>query len=380
MLKKYAIVLIILFGIFISGALVHAGFGISPPYVKTTKPLFAGTHYEQKITLLRSSAEEELQAKIEIKAPEVASWISINKGELFDLPKNKLQVPMIVMVDVPDDAVVGNYKGHINIRIMPKKNETGSGVAIALGARIDIDLSVTDETFIDFEVRKVDIPDFEKLTKPWEWPIFSWFFYRVKVVMKLKNIGNVKIAPSKVQLDVYDLAENELLESLVDKKFKEIEPFTTGETVATFPTKLPPGQYWGRVNIFRDKDIVYNNKSTFTIYAPGQMPGGYKIGRWAYIMLSAWLFLILLIILILIKLRVWRYIFKGLYILSWPLRMAWRIIRSVLHKFKIKFWQWMHKKSAAYQKVEDDGSSNSRNNDKRDEIVVNLSDKNKPEK
>ena len=87
----------------------NAGFGISPPYVKSDR-LIPGSYYEQKITLLRSAADENLQAVISIEAPEIASWISIDKGEQFDLPAGKLQVPMIVRVDVPDNAEIDNYK------------------------------------------------------------------------------------------------------------------------------------------------------------------------------------------------------------------------------------------------------------------------------
>src|SRR3989339_452196 len=180
-----------------SGA--QAGFGISPPYLKTDKPIFPGANYEQTITLL------------------------------------------------PDSAEIGDYKGYINVKIVPKVQSGGSGVSIALGARIDIDLRITDKAFLDFNVRRVSIPDFEQLGTPWKWPIFSWFFYRTKVEMKIENTGNIKVAPSKVHIDVYDLTEKELLESYDDNSIEKVEPFKTETVVASFPTKLKPGQYWGKI-------------------------------------------------------------------------------------------------------------------------------------
>ena len=59
--------------------LVYAGFGISPPYVKNNQ-LFPGSSYTQEIILLRSDAEEDLQADISVNAPEIKDWITIDKG------------------------------------------------------------------------------------------------------------------------------------------------------------------------------------------------------------------------------------------------------------------------------------------------------------
>jgi hypothetical protein len=75
----------------------HAGFGISPPYVKTDKPIFPGSQFEQKITLLRSSADDEMQAEITINAPEIESWINIRQGEVFDLPKD-IDIFLLIMM------------------------------------------------------------------------------------------------------------------------------------------------------------------------------------------------------------------------------------------------------------------------------------------
>jgi hypothetical protein len=56
------IIFLVFFGILSCGTSLQAGFGIQPPYVKPSKAIFAGTRYEQKITLLRSSADADMQA------------------------------------------------------------------------------------------------------------------------------------------------------------------------------------------------------------------------------------------------------------------------------------------------------------------------------
>ncbi len=343
------ILLIVVLGIFVLAGIAQAGFGIQPPYVKPNKPIFAGTHYEQKITLLRSSADADMQALIKVSAPEISDWITIDKGETFDLPIDKLRVPMVVMIDVPDDAEIGNYKGHLNVKITPKENSLSSGVAIALGARVEIDITITDESFVDFIVRKVDIPSIEQLKKPWEWKIFSWFFYRVRVVMKIENTGNTKIAPSRVHIDIYDNAKKELLESHDDKKIEKIEPFKTKSVEATFPTNLEAGEYWGKISIYKDKDIIQKNEIIFTVFAPGKALTPLKLGKWPYIMMSSLILVLLLILSVLIKIKIWNHLWLVFMIITWPIRFVFKIIRKFFKFLKLKFWRWMHAKASKYQ-------------------------------
>lgn len=346
MFKKLFLTIFIFLFIFGYFKGAQAGFGISPPYVKTDKPIFAGSHYEQRITLLRSSADDDLEAKITIDAPEIESWISLDKGDVFDLPKGKYQVPMIVKVDIPKDAEIGKYKGHINIRISPKSSDRKAGVAIALGARVDIELEVTDETFVDFIVKKVDIPDFEEFTKPWSWPIFSFFFYKLNVDIKLENTGNVMIAPTKVHVDVYDLSEKKLMGSYDDKSIAAVDPFKQGDTKASFRTKLPAGQYWGKIKIYKDKDIVRKDKVIFTVRKAGSTAGGLKMPWQAWAMMIGLILLILGILLTAIKLRSWRVAL----ILIWPFIFILKKLLVLFGALKNKFWKWLYKKSSEYQK------------------------------
>ena len=358
MYKKYLLFLLFVIGGVLSCAgFVRAGFGIAPPYLKSKNPLFPGTHFEQKITLLRSASDGDLNANIVINAPEVADWITIDKGNSFLLPKGKSQVPMIVSVDVPDDAASGYYDGHISIQVLPADKNPGSGVAIALGARVDIELTVSDEEFIEFLIRKVEIPKFETLGKPWKWKIFSRFFYRLKVAMTIENTGNIAIAPSQVHLDVYDLTEKNLLESHDDKRIKKIEPFEINTVEASFPTELEPGEYWSRLKIYKENEVVHKNKIIFEVLPNGKVPGGTDLGKWPWIMLSGMVIAALIVFFILIKIKVWRYIFKVIYILSWPFRYIYRKIKFGFKILKAKFWQWIGKKSAKYQAKKGDNEN-----------------------
>lgn len=351
---------IFLFFLFLSASFAQpaqAGFGISPPYVKTNKPIFPGSKFEQRITLVRSSATAGMQAEVTVNAPEIANWISIDKGLVFDLPQDQLKIPMNVIVDVPDSAEIGNYKGYINIRITPKNSSNEGGVAIALGARVDIDLTITNEEFVDFNVRTVNINDFEMLGFPWKYRIFSMFFHRINVAMLIENTGNTKVAPTRVHLDVYDITEKNILASYDDTKIKKVEPFRTMTTSASFPTKLGEGRYWGHVKVYKDNDVLYKNKIAFTIHPHGSLNAGTKLGIWPWLMLAAMFLLLCLVLIALYKVKIWIYIGALIYLLAWPLRKIWHFSRSAQKSFARKFWSWMHKKSSQYN------SENSKNKD-----------------
>src|SRR5271156_6226275 len=119
MKKTFSIIAVILAlaatGMAGTSPLLHAqadGFGITPPYV-TNDQLTQNSHYEQTILLVRGNPTEDLQAKVSINVPGADGWISIDRGTQFVLPAGTQQEPMIVSVNVPSNAKLGNYSGNI---------------------------------------------------------------------------------------------------------------------------------------------------------------------------------------------------------------------------------------------------------------------------
>ena len=325
-----------------------AGFGISPPYLKNQQ-LAPGSKYEQNIMLLRSEAEEELKATVKINAPEIESWITIDKGYEFNLPKGQYQVPMAITVNVPKDAELGNYKGNINIKISSVGGSGGTGVSIALGARLDVDLVVTNVIYSDFIVRMASIPDFEMLSWPWNWNIFSHFLHRTRVVLNIENLGNVKTAPSKVTLDTFDITKNRLLETASDNSLKEIEPFATAETTAYFPTELGVGQYWGRVKVYKGNTIINAYEIAFTIARPGELgKNNPSLGYYPWLLLGIYCLAALILVFSFFKFRLWRVSLKGLLVLLSPLGYLLRKLGTLLRLTNISFWRWVAKKTSKY--------------------------------
>ncbi len=325
----------------------YAGFGISPPYVKNTH-LIPGSVYEQEISLLRSSAESDMQAIVSIDAPEISEWLTIDKGNRFLLPKDQLRVQMKVRVSVPSNADIGTYEGAINIKVAPLE-EKGEGVSVALGARVDISLNITNETISDFVVRNVVIPNFEELDWPWNSWLLRRFFYKARVHATIENTGNSKVAPSRILLDIFDITEKNLLESSYDNSLEKIEPFSTKEIIAAFPTKLSAAQYWARVKIYKDEAVIGSYKYAFTIAKKGEL-GTNNLGFWPWIFVGTGLLLSVVIVFMLIKYRAWRLI---IFIASAIWQIASPIIKGLkggIREARTNFWKWMLKKAKEHEK------------------------------
>ena len=267
-LKKILLFLVIvLVFVFSLAQVARAGFGISPPDVRNDS-LTQGSHYEQKIILVRGDPIEDWKAEITIDVPGAEKWFSIDKGMEFILPKGETKIPIIISVDVPKTADFGSYKGSIRVRTSSLKPPEAGTVSIALGGYIDVNLDVIKGGIFDFKVRGVKVSDLEEGHKVWFWDIPG----KIKFLMKIENIGNIKAAPTKVYFDIYDEYEKEVLESVETTKMEKINPFETKEIIAILPTKLLPGSYWAQFKIFKNEEVVNEGKIHLSILPYGTLP------------------------------------------------------------------------------------------------------------
>jgi len=289
------------------------GFGISPPYF-VNKNLARGSHYESKIILVRDDPVEDWKAEIEVQVTGAESWFSIDKGRSFILPKGEKQIPIIVKIDIPKEAPFGSYEGFLRVRVSPVGPPEGGTVAIALGGRIEVDLKVGEQEIFDFKVWGVKIRDTEEGHRSW------WFYLpgKIRFLMKIENTGNFKAGPTKVQFDIYNEKETELLESIETENIEKIEPFETKEITANLLTKLGPGNYWVKFKIFKGEEVAQNGegKLNLNIVPYGTIPG-YKDADFfdltvkeqlpvfigAFIILVLIVFILVKIILFIIKIR-----------------------------------------------------------------------------
>lgn len=232
-------------------------FGISPPQVINDK-LVTSAHYEQEITLSRADAEEEVTCNLDINAPGFDGWLSFEPGKSFVVGKGEKVTKLKVMVDVPKDAKPGRNRGTIRVTVTPKVQETGK-INIVLGAQIDVDLTVTSEKISQMTVKQVKIPDLEQ----------GW---KVLVTSTIENQGNVDVGPDKITLDVYDSSFKQLIKSQTKSRLGKVKAFQRGDVLAFFGIKLPVGQYWGDVKVYKNGEIAWEEKAIFTVKEKGTLP------------------------------------------------------------------------------------------------------------
>ncbi len=246
----------------------EAGFGITPPYVRNTS-LIRNSTYEQQILLVRGDPNVAQKAEVSIDAPEIQDWITIVEGNNIALPKGEQKVSMTVRVTVPEDAEFKDYTGAIRIRTVPDDGQVAEGaVSISLGARVDIELSVIDKEIQDFRVRKVAIGELNEGHKFW------WLFFPGKIRFEtlLENIGNVDVAPSKVELKVYERTGTVLLEETKNiGKITKVKPYATENVIAEVPTRLPSGSYVARYKVFNGDDVKQEGELSVNILPYGTL-------------------------------------------------------------------------------------------------------------
>jgi hypothetical protein len=274
---RSASIALLLVTVFLGNAgVVHAGFGITPPYVKNDR-LTRGTVYQQVINLVRSESGDALKVDLTTNIPGADSWFTIDQGNEFTIPAGRTQAPMTVTVRIPKDAPYQEYKGSIRVRTSPANPSTsGTGVSIALGAQIDVDIKVVDKIY-DFDVRGVRISDLEE--GRWRWGLF--FPGKIRFFANVKNTGNTDFGPTKVHFDIYDANNENLLESTDNtNSIERVTPFVTKEVVAELPTRLPAGRYTAKYTIYKNADVAQQNTVNLSISPAGTVIGyeGYGFG------------------------------------------------------------------------------------------------------
>lgn len=259
---------LLLIGFASSAPLAHAGFGITPPYVRSDR-LTRGTEYKQQINLVRSDPQEDLKANITFNIPDAQEWFTIDRGNEFIIPKGVTQMPIVVTVHVPANAAFREYKGAIRIRTASVNVPTGGGVSIALGAQVDVDVKVVDK-ILDFDVRQVRIADLEAGLLKWG----LHFPGKIRFFMTIQNTGNAEFGPTRVHFDILDSnAENQVESTDNLNKIEKIAPFATKEVIAELPTRLSPGTYVAKYTIYKNSEVAQQGQLNMSVAALGSVPG-----------------------------------------------------------------------------------------------------------
>lgn len=271
-LEKFVKIVIFLFILTILAPVqtTRAGFGISPPYVRNEN-LSRGSTYTEKIYIVRNEKEATEDWKITIlpDLEEIESWFSIEPGLEFIIPAGDEKFPIFITVKVPKKAKYDDYHGYIRIQGAVDAPLKEGGISLSIGGRIDVDITVSDVQIVNFKIRGIKMYDMETGHDAW------WGHVKgvIKLGITLENIGNVKAAPSKVELNIYDYTSGELLEELVNyNKIVKIDPFQEEDTMAKFKTDLPAGSYRAEFRIYNGEKVVRTGDSTLSVLPYGTLP------------------------------------------------------------------------------------------------------------
>jgi hypothetical protein len=238
--------LLVAMGALLFAGVAKAGFGISPPDFGEQN-LVRGMTYEKSIIISRDDVSSELRANASIEVPGANEWISLDKGKAFTLKRGEGVTPIVIKVNIPENAEFKDYKGRIIIRTSPSELQAGT-VGIALGGQISVDFSVVDRKINSFIIKDVNVSEIQQGGT-------------TEVILTLANMGNVETAPTKITMDIYDQDKAELIVSKENiSNLEKIKPFSSGHIKALFDTSgLPVGSYWGKVRVYNGSEIVYDD-------------------------------------------------------------------------------------------------------------------------
>lgn len=256
--KRKIILPLLLFVGFLMANTVQAGFGVSPPKIIADK-LIKGSHFESIVYLVQGNPLSDLQVDISVSGDQINKWVEIEGGLKQVIPAGVQQFPLKVLIDVPEKADFGHYKGYLSLSTSvikktddPEQNQ----ITMSIGARVDLDLTVGDNFVQDFKIRQIKIANIRQ-GKP------------LQATVVVENIGNVKIKPERITFDLFDKFANVRLAFVEGdlQKVKDIAPFKTQEIKIKFPVdlKLGIGEYWGEVKVYKDGEVVKSNKTVFNV-------------------------------------------------------------------------------------------------------------------
>lgn len=236
----------------------QAAFGTSPPFLNADH-LVKGATYSQTVYLVQDQPAENLPVHAALDIPDsIRSWVTLDSGFDFAIPKGTHQFPVVIVVKVPPDTGLGVYRGNLTFTTAPSK--TGQ-ITIALGAQVAINLTVGSGIWESFTVPLIRLLDIEEGWDP-------------RVYVKFNNQGNVPEAFTGATYELMDQFSAVRLAYIQKTSgFPETLPFTTNEYTIDFPVKfhLGTGQYWGTVSFYQNDKLVASQKTVFNVLKAGSL-------------------------------------------------------------------------------------------------------------
>jgi len=232
----------------LSSMITHAGFGISPADFDVDF-LQPGSTFTKTYLISRSGDLGELDVIVEPDMGIVNDWLTFTPGNTFTIKKGARTIDFKVTIDVPLDAEYSEYPGSFTIRAVPAGADV-KGVTIAQGLKLNSDIKVTEDEIVNLSILNIVIDDVE---------------FGDPVVVKLTgdNKGNVNTTPT-FKVTLMDLEEN-ILEEHEVANLPVVESGVTKEITGQFNTELGVGEYYAKVEVFLEGDLLREEKVVLRI-------------------------------------------------------------------------------------------------------------------
>lgn len=229
-----------------------AGFGVSPPLIEEAR-LVRGISMERIIYLVQGTPERDIPIELQVNS-EIKDWISFPQGMPITIPTGVQQFPLVVRIDVPEDAELGKYAGEIRITAVPQRADQGGEVAIALGGLVKLDLTVGDGVISEFSMKQIKILDIKEGENP-------------KADVEIINSGNVPAGPDAITFELFNKFGEIRLAYAETNEFKKIPAFTEDGSIVSFPMDIyiAPGEYWGHVKVYENQKMIGELRTVFNV-------------------------------------------------------------------------------------------------------------------
>lgn len=239
---------------FFSFSFAEAGFGVSPGQIIEDK-LVPGSHFETTIYLVQGNPTEDLPVELTVESENIKDWITFEQDGKFTIPAGVQQFPVKITFDVPSDASLNIYKAFLRINTIPDAATRDGQIAISIGGRIDVHLTVGDDVIKEYEILSLIIKDIKENKDP-------------TVEVKVKNTGNVSAKPYAATFELFDRFGNVRLGYAEFDNFEEVKSFSEATQDISFPidVKFAPGEYWGHVKIYNEsQQLIKELRTVFNV-------------------------------------------------------------------------------------------------------------------
>ncbi|WOF15929.1 hypothetical protein F1737_04060 [Methanoplanus sp. FWC-SCC4] len=250
------ITFLILLSVFICAFASAAGIAVTPSKM-TIDNAVRGGEYENTIIVFNPN-DYPILAEVSVSG-DVANWVKVYNENDREEPVSEISIKesnlrLVVVVNVPDDAVNGIHNAKVNIETKSSKDSSGNvGATLKVRATSSINVDVSGIEIKDGVCDYIKISDSE-------------VDYPVPINFVFKNTGNVVISP---EISVTVKKDGSIIDTF-SKITVPVKPGVKEEILEEWENKgLESGDYVAVVAVSVDGKVIKKEESDFKLIPKG---------------------------------------------------------------------------------------------------------------